>query len=975
MEIYQEVKILLREIEELLENQTFQLNKDHKVNNLVQIKRKLIKRIESEFLKEKKGIGAIIFHLNGEQNRFILQFLQYLQRQLYYLKGIIEKETYTRDINNQVVLLSNELQIILQIKDNKEFKQILILKSKGVLNGDIRRKDIPKWFYRFLNQYFERDLSNRCIEKGIIGYLSQIHSSCSINKVMFLFKFGIVPVIKDTINTDFAKDKDSYLELWKILSNVSNNFIKNKVLYLFKFGIVPVIKDTINTDFAKDKDSYLELWRILSNIVTTCDKNKLEYLFKFGIVPVIKDTINTDFAKNKNSYLNFIKLMGLKLSDIANSCYQDRFEILFEFGIAPLIENTINTDFAKDKRNYLGFIKLMGSILKSIIADYNKEKVEILFCLGITPLIENTINTDFAKDKNRYLDLWRILKNIIDSYNKEKVEILFYHGFIPLIENTINTDFAKDKKNYLEFINQIESFLLKIRPKEESGFKLMNILINKLIVNLNFKNFRGKLRLISDLFNHEIKNSKKKVDIMIGLENFKKSQMTSYILMYYLEYRKKALIDFIQNTWVITELNLDTDINFLEESIKPLTEMSEKELILVFSINGNRKTKLENFYDEICFKLDYKDEKELNQVKNNIDKVKSKIQKEELDNELFDYLHSLSYIFANKILNYLSFFIKEKIVNINIKEVSKFYEIFNFIKNEHRVEEKFEFVYKKIQNFIKLEDSYEKFLLSLGGWFSFNKRLIEIKNLIPEYKFKWDYDDVCMYFKFICKKVFSSSDVLESKFQSKISFRERLRNLEKINNYQFSFLEKLKLKSINGRSLTLYYRTRTLNNEKQMDDFDFFLICFILNKFIYEEYSKVFTKIRIVSRNSYAYPKLVHKLFPNIEYLNVSEDDFIRKTSIKSNSIYFNSGSVSEQITNKSITIVPISYKTHKDYNSANDDYLVFLNLFYWNYDESQFLDKSKVPKDESHSIERVMCEVLRAVMELEDRMIEQSSN
>ena len=439
-----------------------------------------------------------------------------------------------------------------------------------------------------------------------------------------------------------------------------------------------------------------------------------------------------------------------------------------------------------------------------------------------------------------------------------------------------------------------------------------------------------------------------------------------------MKYNQKKLIKYIQTLNIITHLNLNIeDFAFIDNLIRSFFEMDTEKLKISFQDDTNNKTRIENSYANICSQFNYSNEKELIQLKKYVYSSISKINANSFDTNFKKYLQDMINILINKILDYFIFEVNTLYPNLNVKEWSEFYEIFNFITKEHNVEKGFSIVHNKIKNFMSLEDSHEKFLLSLGCWFSFDKRLQEIKSLIKDYNFKSDYKHITMYFKFICKKVFKDSQKLQPYFRAKISFRDKIKNIERINKCQSSLLERLNLKSVQGRSLTLYYRTRPSNDEKQMDDFDFFVICFILDAFI-QGHSKIFTKIRIVSRSSNKYPKLVHSLFPNVEYLDVSSEEFIRKTSIKSNSVHFNSGSISEQVKNHSISIVPKSYKTHRDYDSKNDIFLVFLNLFYWNYDEAQFINKDEIVEDESYSIESVMCEMLRAVVELEDRMIKQ---
>ena len=273
-------------------------------------------------------------------------------------------------------------------------------------------------------------------------------------------------------------------------------------------------------------------------------------------------------------------------------------------------------------------------------------------------------------------------------------------------------------------------------------------------------------------------------------------------------------------------------------------------------------------------------------------------------------------------------------------------------------------------NFFKLETPYSQLLLSLGSWFSLTKRTEELPKIIPDYKFQADYTHIIKTFELICKRTFENSNRLQTDFKTKVPYKKRFELTEKVNKKQVSLLEKIHIKSLNSRNLVLYYRTSPSNDEKQMDDFDFFLICYILNKYIEKGYSKLFTSIKLVSRNSNIYPKFIHKLFKNIQYLDTKRNEFINKTSVKSNLINFNSGSASQQIKKHSHSIVPITYKTHRDYKKEYDKYLVFTNLIYWSYNEKNFIKINENEIDSNESIETVMCEIIRAVKELEDKII-----
>jgi hypothetical protein len=217
---------------------------------------------------------------------------------------------------------------------------------------------------------------------------------------------------------------------------------------------------------------------------------------------------------------------------------------------------------------------------------------------------------------------------------------------------------------------------------------------------------------------------------------------------------------------------------------------------------------------------------------------------------------------------------------------------------------------------------------------------------------------------------------LKKEFETKISKKQRETNCLEINSKQSKKLN-IEGQIPKKRELVLYYRKSINNIERQMDDFDFMVICFILDKYIQNENSKVFTNIVIVSRVSEQYPKFIEKRFKNIEYRDVSGNDFRTQSSIFANTILFNTGSINEQIDKYSIPIIPFTNKFHQSWSSNFENKSVILNLLYYCDDEKNFIpnfDKNLEffkKFDRGNSISNVMGEIIRAVKELENKMLE----
>ena len=137
MSVINKIESLINEIESLLKNQNLGLNENTEINDLIKTKKELIRRIENEFLGNKEGIRRIIQCLNFEENNLPYVFLQNLEKQLSYLKNLIEKELVldkSEDIRREIEILHFELKTILQIKDNEYFKKLIGLPVSPKVN-------------------------------------------------------------------------------------------------------------------------------------------------------------------------------------------------------------------------------------------------------------------------------------------------------------------------------------------------------------------------------------------------------------------------------------------------------------------------------------------------------------------------------------------------------------------------------------------------------------------------------------------------------------------------------------------------------------------------------------------------------------------------------------------------------------------------------------------------------------------------
>ena len=294
-------------------------------------------------------------------------------------------------------------------------------------------------------------------------------------------------------------------------------------------------------------------------------------IFRDGLNSIIKNTINE--FKDKGEFIEFIKEIGNVLKDILNNTKKE-VHFLFDYGLKPIIDNTIN-EF-KDKGEFIEFIKEIGNVLKDI-SNNNKEDVIGLFYWGLRPIIENTINE--FKNKGEFIEfikeIGNVLKDIPNNTEKHVGNLLGY-GLFSLIENTINK--FGNKREFIEFLSFLKDIanknISKINEKYESiYFKSIYQIYKKTILDLNNLKNKNIQKLIIQFYNKIVRNSTDNIEKINKLEKFDKNIQISNILIYYLKYRQKSLVDFINNISIIKELNLEIDIE-KEFSIKTEDDFS-----------------------------------------------------------------------------------------------------------------------------------------------------------------------------------------------------------------------------------------------------------------------------------------------------------------------------------------------------------------------------------------------------------------
>ena len=538
-------------------------------------------------------------------------------------------------------------------------------------------------------------------------YQNKIKKTFSTNEGILLLK-----LLKENCGSDKA-----YEHILGIMrKTLENKYIEKLERFELLQSIKIIMKEFINLrKYYKNNESY-EIILYHCFICEIFDTSKMKQLKTNDFIGIIKEFINLrkDCQDNKVYFSILLYIFAEGVLDLPKLKNLEKDELLkiiriFKRKFVDLV-NKYRNDDESGRTLCFGFAY-------GILNDSEIEKLEINDLLKVIEVLIN-LRKECQDNETYYCILhiglpYIILKNpkikqieinelleVIKIFGKQMINLrknyrdyeIYLHilekKFVPQILNILEIK-QIEINELLRFIDIFQKIFSNLKNTEGENIMAIYFLTEKILFELKDKNHEEKIKILITFFNKQIRNSKDKIKIIERLGNFNQNQIISYILLYYLKYRQKSLVNFIQNVDIVNELKLDININFLEKSIKPLTEMNEKELKLVFLENQDKKTNLENFYKEICSKLNYQNEKELKQLEKSIYQAKLKFEKEEFDDSLYkNYLKPLTNIFANLILNYFDNLKKDKIEN-------KFIQDFNLEKiNYELVDENFLEVYK-----------------------------------------------------------------------------------------------------------------------------------------------------------------------------------------------------------------------------------------------------------------------------------------
>ena len=390
MSIINQIESLINEIESLLKKQNLELNENTEINDLIKTKRELIRRIESEFLESEEGIKRVISYLNLRQNRNILNFLEYLQRQLSYLKDLIEKELVldkSGEIEREIEILHFELKTILGIKDNEYFKNLVGLHTRVSQNEG-----------KVLKQH-----------KNLISEEIKILTST----------FSFSKEYREKLKEVFSTNKGIFL-LRLLKENCENDKTYKDILgYGFAYGILqnPKIKQL-------EVNELLEVIKEFVNLRKDCEGDKtyediLYYGFAYGILqnPKIQQLEVNELLEVITEFVNLRKDCEGDETYKSILCYGFANGILQNPKIQQLEVNEL-----------LEVIREFGKTLIRVVDDLHKrENVLSLFTYLINPVIINTSSSDFDKDKETILkNIEKNLTILLSEINNSKNYSNFY---------------------------------------------------------------------------------------------------------------------------------------------------------------------------------------------------------------------------------------------------------------------------------------------------------------------------------------------------------------------------------------------------------------------------------------------------------------------------------------------------------------------------------------------------------------------
>ena len=453
MSIINQIESLINEIESLLKKQNLELNENTEINDLIKTKRELIRRIEKEFLESEKGMRRALSYLDGEENKPISEFLEYLLGKLSYLKDLIEKELVldkSGEIEREIEILHFELKTILGIKDNEYFKNLVGLYTRVSQSEE----EVLEEHKNLVNEYEIELLTSGIF---ISDYIDKIKKIFSSNEGILLLR-----LLKEN-----SKNNENYRN---ILGKGLHRIVCKK-----------------NIRQLKDNEMLMVV-REFVNLRKNCESDRgyrtiLEHGFGCGVL-----------ENSKIQQLEVNKLLEVirKFIKLRKDCRSDEYYTnILTYGFhGGILENSKIQQL--DLKGFLKIIEIFGNTFINL-GKYYQSDYDFGYVLGFgfgCGIFEN------SKIKQLEVD--------------ELLEIIKISG--------------------KEFSN--------LKNKEIEIFKPLNILIKKIVLDLNFKNYQKKINLIINFFNKQVRNSKDKIKIIKKLENFDENKIISYILLYYIKYRK-----------------------------------------------------------------------------------------------------------------------------------------------------------------------------------------------------------------------------------------------------------------------------------------------------------------------------------------------------------------------------------------------------------------------------------------------------
>lgn len=179
------------------------------------------------------------------------------------------------------------------------------------------------------------------------------------------------------------------------------------------------------------------------------------------------------------------------------------------------------------------------------------------------------------------------------------------------------------------------------------------------------------------------------------------------------------------------------------------------------------------------------------------------------------------------------------------------------------------------------------------------------------------------------------------------------------------------------RDLVLYFRSKRgdIEGSSQVDPVEFGMAFWILNYYIQNGYSKIFNGLKIVSRTGNAYPQWIQDQYPETQYSDAQGNQFLVESAVGANCIHFSEG-LPEQAFYGSMPILGVSARRRKKKmkNLGPNDYVrLFLD---YNKDLASIRDiylEDPIPP-QNGSFANVMTEILRAIQELEEKMIDETN-